>query len=156
MQISSTRLRFGNHLVEDTPKSRAGRRTLPIPDHLPPRCAPLGPSRQPTSCTRRGVSGERLRRRERLGTALSPHALTSGGPACSRPPRPPYPVPRCSPHLRHANASADRSHCTHLAWLGHGRSVHDADVRALATWALSVAAQASAAAFAPRKDRSSL
>jgi integrase len=34
LQISSTRLRFGKHLVEDTPKSRAGRRTLPIPDHL--------------------------------------------------------------------------------------------------------------------------
>jgi hypothetical protein len=34
LQISSTRLRFGKHLVEDTPKSRAGRRTLPIPDQL--------------------------------------------------------------------------------------------------------------------------
>ncbi|MCW2660791.1 MAG: hypothetical protein JWP83_1943 [Mycobacterium sp.] len=34
LQISSTRLRFGKHLVEDTPKSRASRRTLPIPDHL--------------------------------------------------------------------------------------------------------------------------
>ncbi|MGH3641604.1 MAG: hypothetical protein ACRDUX_21545 [Mycobacterium sp.] len=34
LQISSTRLRFGKHLVEDAPKSRAGRRTLSIPDHL--------------------------------------------------------------------------------------------------------------------------
>jgi integrase len=34
LQISSTRLRFGKHLVEESPKSRAGRRTLPIPDHL--------------------------------------------------------------------------------------------------------------------------
>jgi integrase len=34
LQISSIRLRFGKHLVEDTPKSRAGRRTPPIPDHL--------------------------------------------------------------------------------------------------------------------------
>jgi integrase len=34
LQIASTRLRFGKHLVEDTPKSRAGRRTLPIPYQL--------------------------------------------------------------------------------------------------------------------------
>jgi integrase len=34
LQISSTRLRFGKHLIEDTPKSRAGRRNLPIADHL--------------------------------------------------------------------------------------------------------------------------
>ncbi|MGY4712829.1 hypothetical protein ACXDF8_25290 [Mycolicibacterium sp. CBM1] len=34
LQIATTRLRFGKNLVEDTPKSRAGRRTLPIPDHL--------------------------------------------------------------------------------------------------------------------------
>jgi integrase len=85
LQISSTRLRFGKNLIEETPKSRAGRRTLPIPDHL-------------------------------AATLRSARAI------------------RCTPHLRHTDASAGRSHCTHfgVAW-PCVQGVHDADVCALAT-----------------------
>src|SRR3984893_16034435 len=46
-QISSTRLRFGKHLVEDTPKSRAGRRSCQYPTTWPRRCGPPGPYRPP-------------------------------------------------------------------------------------------------------------
>jgi integrase len=34
LTVAKTRLRFGKQLVEDTPKSRSGGRTLPLPEHL--------------------------------------------------------------------------------------------------------------------------
>ena len=34
IQIATTRLRFGKHMIEETPKSSSSRRTLPRPDHL--------------------------------------------------------------------------------------------------------------------------
>jgi integrase len=78
LQISSTRLRFGKHLVEDTPKSRAGRRTLPIPEHL---SAALRTARA-IQATDRLALGEHYEASgyvvvDEAGTALSPHALTS-------------------------------------------------------------------------------
>lgn len=78
LQISSTRLRFGKHLVEDTPKSRAGRRTLPIPDAL---AASLRSARAIQAADRLAL-GELYEPSgfvvvNELGTALSPHALTS-------------------------------------------------------------------------------
>jgi integrase len=78
LQISSTRLRFGKNLVEDTPKSRAGRRTLPIPDHL---AATLRSARAIQAADRLAL-GEEYRASgfivvNELGDALSPHALTS-------------------------------------------------------------------------------
>jgi integrase len=78
LQISSTRLRFGKNLVEDTPKSRAGRRTLPIPDHL---AATLRSARAIQAADRLAL-GEEYRASgfivvNELGEALSPHALTS-------------------------------------------------------------------------------
>jgi integrase len=77
-QISSTRLRFGKNLVEDTPKSRAGRRTLPIPDHL---AATLRAARAIQAADRLSL-GEEYRASgfivvDELGEALSPYALTS-------------------------------------------------------------------------------
>ena len=78
LQISSTRLRFGKHLVEDTPKSRAGRRTLPIPDHL---AAALRTARAIQAADRLAL-GEFYEASgyvvvNETGAALSPHALTS-------------------------------------------------------------------------------
>jgi integrase len=78
LQISSTRLRFGKHLVEDTPKSRAGRRTLPIPDHL---AASLRSARAIQAADKL-MLGEEYDSSgfvvvNEWGTALSPHALTS-------------------------------------------------------------------------------
>ncbi len=78
LQISSTRLRFGTHLIEDTPKSRAGRRTLPIPDHL---AATLRSARAIQASDRLAL-GEEYEPSgfvvvNELGHALSPHALTS-------------------------------------------------------------------------------
>jgi integrase len=78
LQISSTRLRFGKHLVEDTPMSRAGRRTLPIPDHL---AAALRTARAIQAADRLAL-GEFYEASgyvvvDEAGTALSPHALTS-------------------------------------------------------------------------------
>jgi integrase len=78
LQISSTRLRFGKHLVEDTPKSRAGRRTLPIPDHL---AAALRTTRAIQAADRLAL-GEFYEASgfvvvDQAGAALSPHALTS-------------------------------------------------------------------------------
>ncbi|WP_264037206.1 site-specific integrase [Mycolicibacterium hodleri] len=78
LQIASTRLRFGKHLVEDTPKSRAGRRTLPIPDHL---AAALRSARAIQAADRL-MLGEEYEASgfvvvDEWGTALSPHALTS-------------------------------------------------------------------------------
>jgi integrase len=77
-RFSSTRLRFGKHLVEDTPKSRAGRRTLPIPDHL---AASLRSTRAMQAADRL-MLGEEYEPSgfvvvNEVGTALSPHALTS-------------------------------------------------------------------------------
>jgi integrase len=78
LQISSTRLRFGKHLVQETPKSRAGRRTLPIPDHL---VASLRTTRAIQAADRLALgaayeaSGYVMV--DEAGTALSPHALTS-------------------------------------------------------------------------------
>jgi integrase len=64
LQISSTRLRFGKHVVEDTPKSRVGHRTLPIPDHLAAtlRSGPRHSSGRQALAWRR-VRAERLCRR---------------------------------------------------------------------------------------------
>jgi integrase len=78
LQIATTRLRFGKHLVEDTPKSRAGRRTLPIPDHL---AATLRTARAIQAADRLAL-GEEYQASgfvvvNELGQALSPHALTS-------------------------------------------------------------------------------
>jgi integrase len=78
VQISSTRLRFGKHLVEDTPKSRASRRTLPIPDHL---AAALRTARAIQAADRLAL-GEEYEASgyvvvDEWGAALSPHALTS-------------------------------------------------------------------------------
>jgi integrase len=78
LQISSTRLRFGKNLIEDTPKSRAGRRTLPIPDHL---AATLRSARAIQAADRLAL-GEEYRASgfivvNEMGEALSPHALTS-------------------------------------------------------------------------------
>jgi integrase len=78
LQISSTRLRFGKHLVEDTPKSRAGRPTLPIPDHM---VAALRTARAIQAADRLAL-GEDYEASgyvvvDEVGVALSPHALTS-------------------------------------------------------------------------------
>jgi integrase len=78
LQISSTRLRFGKNLVEDTPKSRAGRRMLPIPDHL---AATLRSARAIQAADKLAL-GEEYQASgfvvvNELGEALSPHALTS-------------------------------------------------------------------------------
>ena len=78
LQISSTRLRFGKHLIEDTPKSRAGRRTLPIPDHL----AAALRTAQAIHAADRLALGEYYEASgyvvvNEAGAALSPHALTS-------------------------------------------------------------------------------
>jgi integrase len=78
LQISSTRLRFGKHLVEDTPKSRAGRRTLPIPAHL----AATLPTARAIQAADRLALGELYEASgyvvvDEAGVALSPHALTS-------------------------------------------------------------------------------
>ncbi|MCV7230390.1 site-specific integrase [Mycolicibacterium komossense] len=78
LQISSTRLRFGKHLIEDTPKSRAGRRTLPIPDHL---AATLRTTRAIQAADRLAL-GEDYEASgfvvvDEAGAELSPHALTS-------------------------------------------------------------------------------
>jgi integrase len=78
LQISSTRLRFGKHLVEDTPKSRASRRTLPVPDHL---AAALRTARAIQAADRLAL-GEEYQASgyvvvDKCGAALSPHALTS-------------------------------------------------------------------------------
>jgi integrase len=78
LQISSTRLRFGKHLVEDTPKSRASRRTLPIPDHL---AAALRAARAIQAADRLALGedyeGSGYVVVDACGAALSPHALTS-------------------------------------------------------------------------------
>ncbi|MEZ0050817.1 integrase [Mycobacterium sp. MAA66] len=78
LQISSTRLRFGTHLIEDTPKSRAGRRTLPMPDHL---AATLRSARAIQAADRLALGGEYQPSGfvvvNEWGQALSPHALTS-------------------------------------------------------------------------------
>ncbi|MGB6516573.1 MAG: site-specific integrase, partial [Mycobacterium sp.] len=79
----STRLRFGKHLVEDTPKSRAGRRTLPIPDHL---AATLRAARAVQAADRLAL-GEHYEASgyvvvDKAGVALSPHALTSRWGGC--------------------------------------------------------------------------
>ena len=78
LQISSTRLRFGKHLVEDTPKSSTSRRTLPIPDHL---AAALRTARAIQAADRLAL-GESYEASgyvvvNETGAALSPHALTS-------------------------------------------------------------------------------
>jgi integrase len=77
LQISSTRLRFGKHLVEDTPKSRAGRRTLPY-DHL---AAALRTARAIQAADRLALSEfyepSGFVVVDEAGGALSPHALTS-------------------------------------------------------------------------------
>ncbi len=78
LEICSTRLRFGKHLVEGTPKSRAGRRTLPIPDHL---AATLRAARALQAADRLAL-GEHYEASgyvvvDEAGVALSPHALTS-------------------------------------------------------------------------------
>ena len=78
LQISSTRLRFGKHLVEDTPKSRAGRRTLPIPDHL---AAALRGARAMQAADRLALGEDYVASGyvvvDEAGVSLSPHALTS-------------------------------------------------------------------------------
>jgi integrase len=78
---TSTHARFRSlrhDLVEDTPKSRAGRRTLPIPDHL---AAALRTARAIQAADRLALgefyeaSGYVVA--NETGAALSPHALTS-------------------------------------------------------------------------------
>jgi integrase len=76
--IAETRLRFGKTVAVDTPKSRASRRTLPLPDRMVTVLratkrlqtedrVKLGPSYQGTGYVVVNEAGE----------ALSPHALTS-------------------------------------------------------------------------------
>ena len=78
LEICSTRLRFGKHLVEDTPKSRAGRRTLPIPDHL---AAALRAARAMQAADRLALGEDYMASGyvvvDEAGVSLSPHALTS-------------------------------------------------------------------------------
>ncbi|MCV7173873.1 site-specific integrase [Mycobacterium manitobense] len=78
MTIAGTRLRFGANLVEETPKSGASRRTLPLPDHL---AAALRSARA-IQATDRLALGETYQASgyvvvNEAGEALSPHALTS-------------------------------------------------------------------------------
>ncbi|WP_370332616.1 tyrosine-type recombinase/integrase [Mycolicibacterium hippocampi] len=78
LKISQTRLRFGKNLVEDTPKSAASRRELPIPDHL---VAGLRTARRIQAEDRLAL-GEAYQASgyvvvNEAGEALSPHALTS-------------------------------------------------------------------------------
>ena len=72
-------LRFGKHLVEDTPKSRAGRRTLPIPDHLAasPALGPGHPGRRQALVGEESTKPSGFVVVNEWGAALSPHALTS-------------------------------------------------------------------------------
>jgi len=79
LQISSTRLRFGKHLVEDTPKSRAGRRTLA--NTRPHLAATLRAARAVQAADPLAL-GEHYEASgyvvvDEAGVALSPHALTS-------------------------------------------------------------------------------
>jgi integrase len=159
MQISSTRLRFGKHLVEDTPKSRAGRRTLPIPDHL---AATLRSARAIQAADKLAL-GEEYQASgfvvaNEWGTALSPHALTSRWARMLK-----------AADVRHIRFHDARHTCgtlMHLqdvpialisAWLGHASKAFTMQTYVHSQpEALSVAAQSFGGAFAPRKDRSSL
>ena len=135
LQISSTRLRFGKHLVEDTPKSRAGRRTLPIPDHL---AAALRTARAIQAADRLALGevlrSERLRgcRRSRRGTQSACLDVAMGASAKSRR-CPPYPLPRRPAYVRDAHASAGRTDRSDLR-VARTRieGVHDGDLRAFA------------------------
>lgn len=78
MTIAGTRLRFGANLVEETPKSGASRRTLPLPEHL---AAALRSARAVQAADRLAL-GEAYQASgyvvvNEAGEALSPHALTS-------------------------------------------------------------------------------
>lgn len=78
LTVATTRLRFGTHLVEDTPKSHAGARTLPLPDHL---VAAFKAARRIQAADRLAL-GEAYQASgyvivDEAGEALSPHALTS-------------------------------------------------------------------------------
>jgi integrase len=78
LSVDHTRLRFGKNLVDDTPKSAASRRTLPLPDHL---LAALKQARAIQAADRLKF-GEAYQASgyvvvNEAGEALSPHALTS-------------------------------------------------------------------------------
>ena len=78
IQIATTRLRFGKHMIEETPKSSSSRRTLPLPDHL---VAVLRAARAIQAADRLAL-GEAYEASgyvvvDESGAALSPHALTS-------------------------------------------------------------------------------
>lgn len=78
LRVAHTRLRFGKNLVEDTPKSPASRRELPLPDHL---LAGLKAARRIQAADRLAL-GEAYQGSgyvvvNEAGEALSPHALTS-------------------------------------------------------------------------------
>lgn len=78
LTVAHTRLRFGKNLVEDTPKSAASRRTLPLPDHL---VAALKTARRIQAADRLAL-GEVYQASgyvvvNEAGEPLSPHALTS-------------------------------------------------------------------------------
>jgi integrase len=78
MTVASTRLRFGAHVVEETPKSAASRRTLPLPDHL---VAAFKSARAVQAADRLAL-GEAYQASgyvvvDEAGEPLSPHALTS-------------------------------------------------------------------------------
>lgn len=78
LTVAHTRLRFGTELVEDTPKSRAGGRQLPLPDHL---VAAFKATRKQQAADRLAL-GEAYQASgyvvvNEAGEALSPHALTS-------------------------------------------------------------------------------
>jgi integrase len=120
LQISSTRLRFGKHLVEDTPKSRAGRRTLPIPDHL---AAALRTARA-IQATDRLALGEFYEASgyvvvNETGAALSARPDISVGAHAQGRQRPPHPVQRRTAHVLDVDASAGRAYRGDLCVAGH-------------------------------------
>jgi integrase len=78
LQISSTRLRFGKHLVEDTPKSRADAGLCQCPTTLLRHCGPPGRCRPPIGWALGEdyvASGYVVV--DEAGVSLSPHPLTS-------------------------------------------------------------------------------
>lgn len=78
ISVAETRLRFGKHLVEDVPKSKAGRRELPLPDHL---LAAFKATRKVQAADQLALGAAYQASGyvvvDEAGQALSPHALTS-------------------------------------------------------------------------------
>ena len=121
LQISSTRLRFGKHVIEDTPKSRAGRRTLRYLITWQPACD----SARAIQAADKLLLGEEYAPSgfvvvNEWGAALSPHALTSRCPRMLK--------AAGVRHIRYHDARHTCGTLMHLqdvpiavisAWLGH-------------------------------------